>query len=345
MKRFNCIISFSAIIAIIIFSCSISFAQFETIRGIKLKDGSVVFGKILKMNTSEVIIQANDGKASAYRYDNVQSFIKEGNDESAPAVSKETAVGPPEKTTTAKVPINHHTWEIGPELSYIEYQEPDVMREKGMMSGIGAAYSYHNNIMLKADAKLSYGQVDYQNSGTLKNIDDYMLEIRAVGGYDFKLTESLLLTPFIGFGYRYLIDDMKGRVTSTGARGYLRESNYFYSPVGVTILNDFKNSWIFGLTLEYDLFWKGRQKSHLSNANAAYNDLENNQNSGYGLRGSLLIRKIAGRMSYSFEPFIIYWTIDKSDVQNITYNGALWGYGWEPRNNSTEVGLKFNVGF
>lgn len=30
-------------------------------------------------------------------------------------------------------------------------------------------------------------------------------------------------------------------------------------------------------------------------ANAAYNDdLENNQNSGYGLRGSIMVRKIAG---------------------------------------------------
>jgi len=327
MKTFKSIISSLSFISIIIISCSIAFAQLETLRGIELKDGSVIFGKILKMNTSEVIIQTKDGKTSTYKFDNVQSFIKEGHEVSGPA------------------PINYHTWEIGPELSSIEYREPDVMREKGTMYGMGAAYTYRNNVMLKADAKLSYGQVDYQNSGILDNIDDYMLEIRAIGGYDFKLTQSLMLTPFIGFGYRYLRDESNGRVTSTGARGYLRESNYFYSPVGVTILNDFKNNWVIGLTLEYDLFWKGRQKSHLSDANAAYNDLENNQNNGYGLRGSLLIKKIAGRMSYSLEPFIRYWNIDKSDIQNITYNGIIWGYGWEPQNNSTEVGLRFSVGF
>lgn len=327
MRTFKSIISSLSFISIIIISCSTALAQFETIRGIELKDGSVISGKILKMNTSEIIIQAKDGKISTYKFDNVQSFIKEGQDVSATA------------------PVKYHTWEIGPELSFIEYKEPDVMREKGMMYGMGAAYTYHNNVMLKADAKLSYGQVDYQNSGTLDNIDDYMLEIRAVGGYDFKLTPSLMLTPFIGFGYRHLRDELNGRVTSTGARGYLREANYFYSPVGVTLLKDFNKSWIIGLTVEYDLFWKGRQKSHLSNASAAYGDLENNQNSGYGLRGSLMIKKIVGRMSYSLEPFIKYWNIDKSDIQDVIYNGVIWGYGWEPQNNSTEVGVRFNVGF
>lgn len=241
--------------------------------------------------------------------------------------------------------INRHSWKVGPELSYIEYKEPDVMKEKGVMFGVGAAYSYHNNVMFNADMKLSYGQVDYQNSGTLDNIDDYMMEIRAVGGYDFKLTESLLLTPFIGFGYRYLRDDSSGRMTSDGSWGYLRESNYFYSPVGVTLTNDFNKSWVIGLTVEYDIFWKGRQKSYISDVSYGYSDLENDQKSGYGLRGSLLIKKIVGRMSYSLEPFIVYWNIDKSDIQNITYNGVLWGYGWEPENNSTEVGLKFTVGF
>jgi hypothetical protein len=107
------------------------------------------------------------------------------------------------------------------------------MEQKGMMYGIGAAYSYHNKTMFKADAKFSYGQVDYQNSGTINNINDYIFEIRAVSGYDFKLTDSLVLTPYIGIGYRYLRDDMAGRISSTGAAGYLRESNYYYSPIGI----------------------------------------------------------------------------------------------------------------
>jgi hypothetical protein len=215
------------------------------------------------------------------------------------------------------------------------------------MYGIGAAYSYHNNIMLGVDAKLSYGQVDYSstNTGTMNNINDYMFEIRAVGGYDFKLTDSLILTPYIGIGYRYLRDNAGGKITSTGNWGYLREANYYYSPVGITVINDLKNSWTIGLTVEYDLFWKGLQKSYLSDGDSRYNNPENNQNSGYGIKGSILVKKSVGRVTFLFEPFIRYWNIADSDIQIVTLSGVPQ-FGWyEPKNNSTEVGFKFSVGF
>lgn len=268
-----------------------------------------------------------------------------GPDKTARGLTQETqGRNVEEKARPATLKSRHH-WEIGPEISYIEYKEPDVMKEKGMMYGIGAAYTYEDRFMFRADTKLSYGRVDYQNSGSLNDISDYMFEIRVVGGYVFKLTDSLVINPYAGLGYRYLRDDTSGRVTTTGERGYLRESNYLYTPVGVAVRHDLKNSWILGMTVEYDLFWKGKQKSRLSDVNPSYNDLENNQNSGYGLRGTLLIQRMAGRMTYSLEPFIRYWNIDKSDVQNITFQGAITAHGWEPQNTSTEVGLKFSVGF
>ncbi|PKN67798.1 MAG: hypothetical protein CVU43_22325 [Chloroflexi bacterium HGW-Chloroflexi-5] len=345
MRNLKRVVFFPVFMAIIFFSWMPATAQYETIRGIELNDGTVISGRIIKMSNSEVTVEAKDGKTSTYKFDDVKSIIKEGQDETVPAAAKAIPEGQPEKTTPSIVPKSHHAWTIGPEISAIEYKEPDVMKEKGMMSGIAAAYTYSDKVMLKADAKLSYGQVDYSNSGTIDNIDDYMMEIRGVGGYNFKLTETMMITPFFGFGFRYLRDELNGRISSTGAKGYLRETNYVYSPIGVTVLNNFNNSWVLGLTVEFDFFWRGRQKSRLSDVDPAYSNLENNQDGGYGLRGSLLIKKIVGRMSYSLEPFIKYWNIDKSDIQNITYNGALWGSGWEPQNNSTEVGLKFSVGF
>ena len=239
-----------------------------------------------------------------------------------------------------------HTWEIRPEISYIQYKEPDVMSEKGLMYGIGAAYSYHNGVMIKVAGRFSYGQVDYQNSGTLNNIDDIIFEIRALGGYDFKISSSFTMTPFIGFGYRYLRDDMAGRITSTGATGYLRESNYYYSPIGIEAANVFGKGWSAGVILEYDYFWKGMQKSYGSDVDAGYNDIENNQNSGYGVRGSISIKKQTDRVFFAIEPFIRYWNIDKSDVQNVTYFGSYTGViAWEPKNESTEIGVKFVIGF
>ncbi|MFH1976301.1 MAG: hypothetical protein ABIJ52_12185 [Pseudomonadota bacterium] len=239
-----------------------------------------------------------------------------------------------------------HTWEIGPEISYIEYKEPGVMKEEGTMFGIGASYAYHNGVMIKVAGRYSYGLVDYQNSGTLNNIDDIIFEIRMIGGYDFKISNSFTMTPFIGFGYRYLEDDMAGRMTSTGAYGYLRESNYYYSPLGIEAVNVFDNGWSAGVILEYDYFWKGKQKSYLSDIDSGLNNISNDQNDGYGLRGSINIKKQTDRVYYVIEPFIRYWNIDKSDVQPITFYGTPTGLGWyEPKNNSTEIGVKFMIGF
>jgi hypothetical protein len=155
-----------------------------------------------------------------------------------------------------------HDWEIGPEISFIEYREPAVMKEEGTMIGIGSAYTYHNGVMIKIAGRYSYGQVDYQNSGTLNNIDDIIFEIRMLGGYDFNISNTFTFTPFIGLGYRYLEDDAAGRISSTGHYGYLRESNYYYSPVGIEAVNIFDKGWSAGAILEYDYFWKGKQKSY-----------------------------------------------------------------------------------
>jgi len=241
--------------------------------------------------------------------------------------------------------LQKHTFEIGPEVSYIEYKEPDVMREKGVMYGIAGSYAYHRNFMLKVDGRFSYGQVDYKNSGTIENIDDYILEVRAVGGYEFPIFEASTLTPYAGIGHRYLNDDSSGKISSTGAYGYERESNYIYIPIGVEVITPLKNNWSFGAMLEYDVFLWGKQISHLSDVDPGYNDPENRQDKGYGLRGSVELQKKVKKVAFAIEPFIRYWNIKKSDNADITYYGTYVGYGYEPKNNSTEIGVKLSAKF
>ncbi len=241
--------------------------------------------------------------------------------------------------------LQMHTWEVGPEISHITYEEPGVMEEKGFMYGIAGSYAYHNIYMLKVEGRYSFGQVDYKNSGTIDDIDNSIFEFRGLGGYDFRMSETSILTPYIGFGYRYLKDDVGGMTSSTGALGYERESKYYYSPIGIETITKLDNGWSLGLTVEYDYFWKGIQKSHLSDVDASISDMENDQNDGYGLRGSIKLQKKSEKIDFIIEPFIKYWDIEKSEVSAITVAGSIWGYGWEPENNSTEFGIKFAVKF
>ena len=240
-----------------------------------------------------------------------------------------------------------HVFDVGTELSYIKYKEPGVMEQTGMMSGITGSYTFRDNVMLRAEARYSYGQVDYDgqlSDGTpyvLNDIDDNMLEFRGLAGFDIELSEKTFVTPYTGFGYRYLNDD-----SSFDAAGYERESNYFYSPVGVEALTYMDNGWSLGATVELDYLWKGLQKSHLGNFLVGLNTLENDQEDGYGLRGSIRLEKKSEAMDWFIEPFVRYWNIDESETDAVTYFGTPIGVeGYEPKNNSTEIGLKFAAKF
>jgi len=245
--------------------------------------------------------------------------------------------------------LKKHTAEVGVEVSHITYEEPGVMEDKGMMYGVSGSYTYHHpepTFMLKGEGKFSCGQVDYSssNTGDMDNVDDFMLEYRGLGGYDFFISQTFVITPYTGIGYRYLNDDSGGMTTTTGAWGYERESNYFYSPIGIEVITDLENGWSLGGMIEYDLFWAGKQKSHLSDV-VSYSDLENDQDSGYGIKGSVRIQKKNADIDIVIEPFIRYWAIEKSNESDLIYEDVIIGYGYEPENDSVEIGFKLAINF
>ena len=243
--------------------------------------------------------------------------------------------------------VKRHSFELSPEVYYHKYEEPDVMEQKGIFYGARAAYEFHQGLYARAEAAAAFGQVDYSSpsSGTLDNIDDWLFEPRVLAGYDLNLAQHLLVTPFFGFSYRYLNDDSSDRSTDTGALGYERASNYFYSPIGLTAVVEPATGLKVRASGEYDLFWKGKQKSYLSDVVYDYGDLENDQDSGYGLRGALALEKTGKSTDWWIEGFFRYWNIDDSDVQPVTFQGTIIGLGYEPANETVEVGAMIGIRF
>lgn len=241
--------------------------------------------------------------------------------------------------------LQKHTFEISPEVSHIKYEEPGLMKQSGIMYGIRAAYTYRANLMLRVEGKYSTGKVDYDGhlidfqTGVrtpykLKNITDYMLEFRGLGGYIFPVSKTSHITPYVGIGYRYLNNDM-----SKDPFGYERESNYIYSPVGVRYDAKLSNGWSFGAEAEYNIFWWGRQVSHLNDIYPGFNVIKNRQKEGYGLRGSVEFAKKTESVELALAPYIKYWNIGESERADLTLYGVRIGEAWEPKNRSTEIGL------
>ncbi len=245
--------------------------------------------------------------------------------------------------------VPKHGFELGLETFYFDYEEDGLMEEDGFMYGLIGSYTYHgdNKLMINTSLEFGLGELDYDGQtweGTpLKgDNDDWIVEWRGLVGYDYVLRGNEVVTSFVGIGYRYWNDDMD----FTG--GYEREIAYWYSPIGVKTDSSLSDNWTWGISVEYDLFWSGKVKSHLSDIDPGLNDPEVDQDfgDGYGLRFSLHFkRKFTGNYALSIEPFIRYWDIDKSDTDTLTYYGIPIAYVWEPENDTMSYGCRLNLEF
>ncbi len=244
-----------------------------------------------------------------------------------------------------------HAFEMGTEVSYITYKEPDVaVEESGPFAGLYAVYNFHPLEavtwpvdVFHIDLHLNGGSVDYEGSGEIDDIGNYLLESRLWMGKDLKLSSMLRLTPYAGIGYRWLYDDSGGKVSTTGALGYDRQSQYLYVPIGGELMVTMPDGWRLSLNGEYDHLVEGKQTSYFSEF-VGFADLENKQEKGYGIRGSIKLVKMASGVNYVIEPYIRYWHIQDSTV-NTSVGSAFILSGYEPENTSTEIGGRLGMQF
>jgi opacity protein-like surface antigen len=231
-------------------------------------------------------------------------------------------------------------WEIGGQVSHYQYEEPNFMKLEGERAGFVGAYTFTspNRVYTRIDLRVSYGLLDYESvgTGTQDDVPDWIGEARAVIGRDYLPGGSYALSPYIGFGYRYLYNDLRG-YSSTGAVGYRRISQYYYVPVGVTARFRAGERWVVAPTMEYDWFLSGRQESKLSDTGLGFSDANNKQRHGRGYRAYLMVE--TGR--WAFGPWLHYWKIKDSDIVPIGF-----GFGaMEPENWTREYGLEFRYRF
>jgi hypothetical protein len=52
--------------------------QYQTIKGVKFKDGSIVMGSIIQMNVETVTIRLDNGQTVVRKFGDVDTFIKQG---------------------------------------------------------------------------------------------------------------------------------------------------------------------------------------------------------------------------------------------------------------------------
>lgn len=255
---------------------------------------------------------------------------------------------------STEVNLRTHTFDAGYERYYYEYKEDSVdVKLKGWWHTVSAAYTYRpkpgdllnfdwlNHYRL--EGRYGYADLDYSSGSTGTSEDDpnYMYETRALLGRDFYPVDKVVVTPYGGFGFRYLVDDSGGKQTTTGQYSYDRKSHYYYLPIGLDFTHQMNKDWRIVGNGEFDIFLYGWQKSYLSDVPVpGYFDVRNDQDRGYGIRGSIKFIKTSPLIDFSIEPFVRFWHIEDSDVENA---GSFDGL--EPENTTLESGIRAGVQF
>jgi Outer membrane protein beta-barrel domain len=228
-------------------------------------------------------------------------------------------------------------WEVGGQLSQYRYEEPGTMSLEGTRLGVSGAYTAVSprRAFARVEGRWSYGELEYQGSGVMTGVPDYILEVRVLAGRDYA-AGSVLWSPYVGGGIRYLQNDLRG-VTSTGAIGYRRESNYFYLPLGVTLRMPVAEGWVFAPQIEYDVFVRGVQRSYLSDTGLGLGDVSNEQSSGRGYRVQLMLES----RRWTIAPWMHYWDVKDSELQPAGMGIAVY----EPANTTREAGVELRYRF
>ena len=266
------------------------------------------------------------------------------------------AIAEEEKPVNLLKSLQHSSWEIGPDAYYYQYREPGLMKETGYFYGLEAAYTYREWVpmfptddaelkwMFRAEGRFDFGTVNYD--GGITNLDtgettpytydnkrDSTGEFRLLIGPDFPKA-TVVDTIYAGLGIRSLDDTKSG-----DPHGYDRQSHYVYLPVGYKTLRTLGGNWLISANGEFDVFLWGRQSSSFGDVM-----LHNQQNKGYGLRGSVGFVYNTKNTYVSIEPFVRYWNIGKSEEETFSSGGENF-VGWEPKNNTIEIGLGATLRF
>lgn len=230
-------------------------------------------------------------------------------------------------------------------FSYL-LQQPNIQKRDGIFYGINGAYSYYltNDHFLRAEIRLAKGNTKYSsyNFGSIKREPNILIEPRIL--YSESLKYSFLdISPFVGFGFRYVELDGEGKTTTTGIVDYLRRDYYYYVPIGLSMNYHLQKDWSLEIVGEYDIFLKGIQKSYVDRTinNNRIGKVTNKQSKGYGLRSEILLNKTFDKYIFSIGPFINYWKIQSSDVVKLAGKEDFF----VSKNKTREVGIKIKFTF
>lgn len=242
------------------------------------------------------------------------------------------------------------SFNLGAELYHYKYTERDFNNSlfcqlKSPFVGVYGRIEYQpctDGLKGRFDTRLAlsnWGKYRSPGSGKNNREEYWISETQLIGLYPFNLDCGLTIEPYAGLGLRYFEDDGRDHVTTFGHIGYLRQSTYFYLPLGMQFTKILESNIALIPYFEYDFFIRGRQKSE--------GFIKNPQHKGYGLRGGidLKIPDCYCNLTFFAGIFLRFWDIKDSKPFYFINERNKLSVIDEPKNKTYELGLRAGVLF
>lgn len=253
----------------------------------------------------------------------------------------------PSTKTPANISPSPHQSSVKMITNYNQFK--DTAREKFFIplkkhmndSIFNYIYTYRNKYFIEANTNFSGGSANFKSKGTgaCENEKQIRGETKVKIGNNLWISDSMTLSPYMGFGVKYNSDYSGGTRTTTRHHLYDRHSTYFYLPIGLKMSNRLSNDWAMESFGEFDIFLGGRHKSKFPTPHGI---VTAKQKRRYGAKGAIEFTKsLSKNKEISFGPYINYWNIKNSNVSP-TRAGM---NGREPHKTTVEVGLGIKYRF
>jgi hypothetical protein len=189
---------------------------------VQFKDGSTIYGRVIKVDTNYVQIETKDGKILSRKYDEVDFFIKD------------TAIQTKQKTSTFEMGFMYYNFDYKEDLDM-----PSKSTEYGWLPGIFLDYTFKKKSSIYAKVFLSYASANITYDGStqsgtpLKYTDQsaQMFKVEANIGYAIPIGKDFTLIPYLGYGYNWW---QRGDNRIMGNVAWIQEVyKMHYIPVGI----------------------------------------------------------------------------------------------------------------
>jgi hypothetical protein len=318
--------------------------QYQTIKGVKFKDGSIVMGSIIQMNVETVTIRLDNGQTVVRKFGDVDTFIKQG--DAVGSTTQDSKQYDALAVPTRSDATRYSSLEFGFMYYYYDYKEineppPFKSTESGWLPGIYLSYDHKksSDVYVKLYGHFAGGDIEYDGAAGARPISfdhsQFFFKFEGNIGYTIPMGDKFLLIPYTGYGYRYW---RRGDTEFISGAWFIKEEyTWSYVPVGIKIDYAVNDKWNIGASAAIHFMFGGQMKYFTSEVNSVYPNYEFDLGNEPGYYFEVPIRyRLDTNWSFIFTPWYQYSEIGKSNYI---------GTAHEPDSETHQYGVNFGVSY